>query len=140
MQDGAPDDPAQHVATALVGGRDAVGRDRAHPARVVAEHAERAHGIAAVGVATARKALQGLDHVARLVGLEEAADAIAAYLPHRPRPKSLEGLRKNLRLGTDGRYRWHYDPAFVSGMGQRRSPESETRLTDSALRIDVPTR
>jgi pimeloyl-ACP methyl ester carboxylesterase len=45
--------------------------------------------------------------------LEEAADAIAAYLPHRKRPASLDGLRKNLRLGEDGRYRWHWDPAFM---------------------------
>ncbi|WP_157015345.1 alpha/beta fold hydrolase [Mesorhizobium xinjiangense] len=47
--------------------------------------------------------------------LEEAADAIASYLPNRPRPRSLEGLRKNLRLGNDGRYRWHWDPAFMRG-------------------------
>lgn len=47
--------------------------------------------------------------------LEEASDAIAAYLPHRKRPTSLEGLAKNLRLGPDGRYRWHWDPAFVKG-------------------------
>lgn len=47
--------------------------------------------------------------------LDEAADAIAAYLPHRPRPKSLDGLRKNLRLGEDGRYRWHWDPRFLNG-------------------------
>lgn len=45
--------------------------------------------------------------------LEEAADAIAGYLPHRKRPKSLDGLGKNLRLGPDGRYRWHWDPAFI---------------------------
>ena len=37
--------------------------------------------------------------------LEEAADAVAGYIPHRPRPKDLNGLRKNLRLGPDGRYR-----------------------------------
>ncbi len=47
--------------------------------------------------------------------LEEAADAIAAYLPHRKRPRSLEGLAKNLRRGEDGRYRWHWDPAFIEG-------------------------
>ncbi|WP_159591827.1 alpha/beta fold hydrolase [Chelativorans xinjiangense] len=47
--------------------------------------------------------------------LEEAADAIAAYLPHRRRPGSLSGLRKNLRLDADGRYRWHWDPAFIKG-------------------------
>ncbi|QDY99527.1 alpha/beta hydrolase [Nitratireductor mangrovi] len=47
--------------------------------------------------------------------LEEAADAVASYLPHRPRPPSLEGLRKNLRLCDDGRFRWHWDPAFMRG-------------------------
>src|SRR3546814_5523287 len=29
--------------------------------------------------------------------LDEAADAIAAYRPNRPRPSNLDGLRKNLR-------------------------------------------
>src|SRR6185437_70862 len=29
--------------------------------------------------------------------LDEVADAIAAYNPHRPRPSDLSGLRKNLR-------------------------------------------
>ncbi|MAS12826.1 MAG: alpha/beta hydrolase [Nitratireductor sp.] len=47
--------------------------------------------------------------------LEEAADAIAAYLPHRAPRRSLEGLRKNLRQDEDGRYRWHWDPAFIKG-------------------------
>ena len=47
--------------------------------------------------------------------LEEAADAVAAYLPHRPRPKSLEGLRKNLRERADGRLYWHWDPRFFDG-------------------------
>lgn len=47
--------------------------------------------------------------------VEEAADAVAAYLPHRPRPRSLDGLRKNLRLHADGRWRWHWDPAFLDG-------------------------
>ena len=47
--------------------------------------------------------------------LEEAADAIAAYNPHRPRTKDLSGLAKNLRQRDDGRWVWHWDPAFVSG-------------------------
>lgn len=45
--------------------------------------------------------------------LEEAADAVAAYQPHRPRPDDLSGLAKNLRRGDDGRWRWHWDPAFL---------------------------
>jgi pimeloyl-ACP methyl ester carboxylesterase len=47
--------------------------------------------------------------------IEEAAEAVAAYLPHRPKPKSLDGLKKNLRLAPDGRWRWHWDPAFLDG-------------------------
>jgi pimeloyl-ACP methyl ester carboxylesterase len=47
--------------------------------------------------------------------IEEAADAVAAYLPHRPKPSSLEGLKKNLRRSPDGRWRWHWDPNFVDG-------------------------
>lgn len=47
--------------------------------------------------------------------LEEAAEAIARYLPHRKRPKSLAGLGKNLRQDEDGRYRWHWDPRFLNG-------------------------
>ena len=99
VQDGAPDDPAQHIATALVGGRDAVGRDRAHAAGVIAEHAERAHGIAAIGVATAREALQGLDHVTRLVGLEEAADALQEHGDSLDAAARVDVLRRKRRQG-----------------------------------------
>jgi pimeloyl-ACP methyl ester carboxylesterase len=72
--------------------------------------------------------------------LEQAADSIAAYLPHRPRPKDLSGLSKNLRLGDDGRYRWHWDPRFVTGMGDRRaSPEAtfEPRYEDMDLPVHL---
>jgi pimeloyl-ACP methyl ester carboxylesterase len=69
--------------------------------------------------------------------LEEAADAIAAYLPHRPRPRSLDGLRKNLRLGDDGRWRWHYDPAFVRRIDTLEE-NRETRLSAAARRLTVP--
>jgi pimeloyl-ACP methyl ester carboxylesterase len=61
--------------------------------------------------------------------LDEAADYIAAYLPHRPRPKSLDGLKRNLRE-KDGRWYWHWDPAFLA------SPEDQAvqrnTLTDPA--------
>ena len=70
--------------------------------------------------------------------LEEAADAVAAYLPHRKRPTSLEGLRKNLRLGADGRYRWHYDPKFVGASGRIQGDEREQRLSEAARRLDMP--
>ena len=70
--------------------------------------------------------------------LEEAADAVAAYLPHRPRPKSLAGLRKNLRRGGDGRSRWHYDPAFVRGMPRHDDDVREARLIAAARGLKLP--
>jgi len=56
--------------------------------------------------------------------LEEAADAIAAYNPHRPRPSNLSGLAKNLRQRDDGRWVWHWDPQFVIG---KFGSDDETR-------------
>jgi pimeloyl-ACP methyl ester carboxylesterase len=46
--------------------------------------------------------------------LDEVADAIAEYNPHRPRPTDLDGLRTNLRRRGD-RWYWHWDPQFISG-------------------------
>ncbi|MBR9806450.1 MAG: alpha/beta hydrolase [Alphaproteobacteria bacterium] len=70
--------------------------------------------------------------------LEQAADVIATYLPHRPRPKDMEGLRKNLRQDNDGRWRWHWDPAFITGV-MRRSAIARTGDLEQAVRdIRVP--
>lgn len=72
--------------------------------------------------------------------IAEAADAVAAYLPHRPRPRSHEGLKKNLRLDPDGRWRWHWDPRFLGGrvpIGNHRDTV-EDKLVEAAKRIDIP--
>ncbi len=45
--------------------------------------------------------------------LDEVADMIAEYNPHRPRPTDLDGLRANLRRRGD-RWYWHWDPKFIS--------------------------
>src|SRR5690606_22301226 len=70
--------------------------------------------------------------------LEEAAGAIAAYRPDRPRPTNLEGLKQNLRRGADGRWRWRWDPAFLSdkSRGDRRRPDA---LGGAARALRVPT-
>lgn len=70
--------------------------------------------------------------------LEEAADAVAAYIPHRPRPKDLSGLAKNLRKGPDGRYRWHWDPELISPTRFARARDPE-RLLSAARSLRVPT-
>jgi pimeloyl-ACP methyl ester carboxylesterase len=72
--------------------------------------------------------------------IAEAADAVAAYLPHRPRPRSHEGLKKNLRLHPDGRWRWHWDPRFLDGR-RRVGPgggEVEDMLVEAARNVTVP--
>jgi pimeloyl-ACP methyl ester carboxylesterase len=66
-------------------------------------------GVAAVQGFMRSKAKEGFATV------EDAAAAIAAYLPHRPKPRSLDGLTKNLRQRADGRFYWHWDPAFLDG-------------------------
>jgi pimeloyl-ACP methyl ester carboxylesterase len=73
--------------------------------------------------------------------VEEAAEAVAAYLPHRPRPRSNEGLRKNLRLGDDGRWRWHWDPQFLESRGPDGGDRDglEAGLTAAARRLAIPT-
>src|SRR5690606_31521914 len=67
--------------------------------------------------------------------LEEAAGAVSAFLPNRKRPRSLDGLRKNLRLGEDGRYRWHWDPAFMTSA---RNINQGARETMEALMASLP--
>jgi len=71
--------------------------------------------------------------------LEEAADAIASYNPHRPRPKDVSGLRKNLRQRADGRYRWHWDPAFVEGRLTPAALNELDRLDAAARSLAIPT-
>src|SRR5262249_61627390 len=62
------------------------------------------------------------------------------YLPHRKRPRSHEGLKKNLRLDPDGRWRWHWDPRFLDGPRPvgAASEDTEAALVDAARRLAVP--
>jgi pimeloyl-ACP methyl ester carboxylesterase len=71
--------------------------------------------------------------------LEEVADAIAAYQPHRERPRSLEGLRKNLRLDPDGRWRWHWDPQLFHPDTGLRSSQQSGRMMAAARTLTLPT-
>jgi non-heme chloroperoxidase len=69
--------------------------------------------------------------------VDEAADAVAGYLPHRPRPADTSGLRKNLRLREDGRLYWHWDPRFMSEV--RTMASGGERLEAAARALAVPT-
>lgn len=69
--------------------------------------------------------------------LDEAADAIALYLPHRSRRKSPERLRQMLIAGDDGRLRWHWDPQLLDFVAADSEP-LQSALLDAARGIDVP--
>ncbi len=111
---------------------------------------ERCTGLVLVDI-TPRPAAAGVQRIMQFMAakategfadLEEAADAIAAYQPHRRRPKDLSGLAKNLRLGEDGRWRWHWDPAFLSDPNRTTEHARERRhdeLEAMARRLRVPT-
>ncbi len=73
--------------------------------------------------------------------LEEVAEAIANYQPHRKRPRNLDGLAKNIRLGSDGRYHWHWDPAYRRRRSMSRDEvRARTRhLEDCARALRLPT-
>jgi pimeloyl-ACP methyl ester carboxylesterase len=68
--------------------------------------------------------------------LEEAADAVAAYLPYRTRPRSPEGLKKNLRL-RDGRWYWHWDPAFLTAPDDDRFVRMQ-KLEQAVVDLAIP--
>ncbi len=75
-------------------------------------------------------------HIHGFESLEDAADAVAAYLPHRTRPRSPEGLRKNLRH-RNGRWYWHWDPKMMT------KPEDDPELRvekmeRAAMHLKIP--
>jgi pimeloyl-ACP methyl ester carboxylesterase len=71
--------------------------------------------------------------------LEEAAEAISEYQAHRKRPRSTEGLAKNLRLGADGRYRWHWDPDYRTGRSGIPPKPRYLQMVECAKSLTVPT-
>lgn len=76
------------------------------------------------------------DHIDGFESLEQAAEAVAAYLPHRTKPRSPDGLKKNLRR-RDGRWYWHWDPAFLTK--PEDDPELRTeKFEQAAMSLTIP--
>jgi len=72
--------------------------------------------------------------------LEDAASAIEQHMPHRGGRRNLEGLARNLRQRPDGRWHWHWDPAFMNrrrAEGQRFG-DGSPELLEAITRIRVP--
>jgi pimeloyl-ACP methyl ester carboxylesterase len=83
-----------------------------------------------------RSGMRGFD------ALDDAADAIASYNPHRPRPRDLSGLRKNLRERGDRRWYWHWDPRFIrhrSGIDGQSGIVHHHQLQTAARAVTIPT-
>ena len=70
--------------------------------------------------------------------LDEIKAIVKSYQSHRKSSHKPDGLSKNVRLGEDGRYYWHWDPAFL-----KRSTDDYFEVQDAlkqcAKNIDVPT-
>lgn len=87
---------------------------------------------------------EGIGHIVNFMNanhsgfasLDEAADAIARYLPHRKRPTNLDGLQKNLRRADNGRYFWHWDPNFLNADDLQSTMHL---LDDAASKVTIPT-
>lgn len=75
-------------------------------------------------------------HIDGFDSLEQAADAVAAYLPHRAKPRSPEGLKKNLRF-RDGRWYWHWDPALMTKPGDDPALRTE-KIEAAAIGLQIP--
>ncbi len=123
------------VGASMGGGTSlvAIGEDRVDAtALVMVDIAPRieAEGVQKIGDFMRHKP-QGFDT------LEEVAEAIGAYQPHRKPPKDLAGLAKNLRMGDDGKYHWHWDPRFL--VGPREMGKRMARLEACAHALRLPT-
>ncbi len=69
--------------------------------------------------------------------LEQVAEAIAGYQPQRKRPRTLDGLAKNVRLAPNGKYRWHWDPNLHAVRADRG--HRQQRFEACARRLKLPT-
>lgn len=70
--------------------------------------------------------------------LEQVADLLTAYQPHRKRPGNLDGLRKNLRQRDDGRWYWHWDPAFARNANGDNAELGNDFFADIAPEVSQP--
>jgi non-heme chloroperoxidase len=70
--------------------------------------------------------------------LEEVAEAIAAFRGGGERPKSLSGLTKVVRLGSDGRYHWRWDIRQLDWR-IREYPSRHLWFSECARRVRIPT-
>ncbi|KLD80229.1 alpha/beta hydrolase [Xanthomonas hyacinthi] len=75
-------------------------------------------------------------HPHGFASLDDAGDAIAAYLPQRSR-KSAGALRSVLRQHDDRRWYWHWDPRLVEELA-RDSEQHQDTIAQAARNVRCP--
>lgn len=131
--------PPVLVGASLGGIASLIAEGESHPALAAAlVLVDIAPRIEAEGVLRIIEFMQGKPE--GFASIEEAADAVASYLPHRKRPTDLSGLERNLRRLPNGRWRWHWDPACFGpgGHGPRPSQQPD-RMRQAARNLSIPT-
>ncbi|KQQ79916.1 peroxidase [Xanthomonas sp. Leaf131] len=76
-------------------------------------------------------------HPGGFASLDAAADAIAAYLPHRPR-KTANQLQTLLRQQADASWHWHWDPRLVDELAGQDPHTQQQALLDAAAQVRCP--
>ena len=70
--------------------------------------------------------------------LEEAAEAVRRYLPHRARSVRASGLRKSLYQHRNGRWFWRWDPSMLN-QAREMLDHWPPRLEEAAAGLELPT-
>lgn len=70
--------------------------------------------------------------------LEAAAESVANFNRYRREVPNPQGLRKNLRQGDDGRWRWHWDPRVIAGTLADHLPRLSQAMREAARNIHIP--
>lgn len=78
------------------------------------------------------------DHLAGFDSLDEVRATLAAYNPRPNKRSTRAGLKKVVRQRPDGRWYWHWDPAFALGREPDQPYVERDSLVEAAKRIDVP--
>jgi pimeloyl-ACP methyl ester carboxylesterase len=81
-------------------------------------------------------------HTDGFESIEHAAEAVAKYLPHRPKPSENSRLEKNLRKKADGKYYWHWDPSMLENW-KKITPDIKIKMEErqfaAAKKLKIPT-
>ncbi len=111
-----------------------------------ARRAEGVGGLVLVDIAPRTERL-GTDRVREFMrsglhgfaGLDEAAKVVARYKGRGSANVNHDRLKRSLRFGNDGLWRWHWDPEFVTSTDREDSEARREILLEYARGVQVPT-